>query len=125
MGKPANPKRIKENEAKASAKYIRISPQKLNLVAQTIRGKSAATALIDLEFSKKRVSESVRKLLQAAVANAVNNHNLDADRLVVAEAHVGKSVMMKRFRARAKGRGTRVLKPISNMTIILKEADEA
>lgn len=125
MGKPANPKRIKENEAKASAKYIRISPQKLNLVAQTIRGKSAATALIDLEFSKKRVSESVRKLLQAAVANAVNNHNLDADRLVVAEAHVGKSVIMKRFRARAKGRGTRVLKPISNMTIILKEADEA
>ncbi|MCL4678921.1 MAG: 50S ribosomal protein L22 [Alphaproteobacteria bacterium] len=125
MGKPANPKRIKENEAKASAKYIRISPQKLNLVAQTIRGKSAATALIDLEFSKKRVSESVRKLLQAAVANAVNNHNLDADRLVVAEAHVGKSVIMKRFRARAKGRGTRILKPISNMTIILKEADEA
>lgn len=125
MGQSANPKRIKENEAKASAKYIRISPQKLNLVAQTIRGKSAATALIDLEFSKKRVSESVRKLLQAAVANAVNNHNLDADRLIVAEAHVGKSVMMKRFRARAKGRGTRILKPISNMTIILKEADEA
>ncbi|MCB1680362.1 MAG: 50S ribosomal protein L22 [Rhodospirillales bacterium] len=125
MGQSANPKRLKENEAKASAKYIRISPQKLNLVAQTIRGKSAAKALIDLEFSKKRVSESVRKLLQAAVANAVNNHNLDVDRLVVAEAHVGKSVIMKRFRARAKGRGTRILKPISNMTIILKEADEA
>ncbi len=125
MGQSANPKRLKENEAKASAKYIRISPRKLNLVAQTIRGKSASKALIDLEFSKKRVSESVRKLLQAAVANAVNNHNLDADRLVVAEAHVGKSVTMRRFRARAKGRGTRIIKPISNMTIILKEADEA
>ncbi len=125
MGQSANPKRRKENEAKASAKYIRISPRKLNLVAQTIRGKNASKALIDLEFSKKRVAESVRKLLQAAVANAVNNHNLDADRLVVAEAHVGKSVIMKRFRARAKGRGTRILKPISNMTIILKEADEA
>ncbi len=125
MGQSPNPKRTKENEARAYAKYIRISPQKLNLVARTIRGKNAATALIDLEFSKKRVSENVRKLLQSAIANAVNNHNLDMDRLVVSEATVGKTVTMKRFRARARGRGTRILKPISNMTIVVKEAEEA
>ena len=125
MGQSPNPKRTQENEARAYAKYIRISPQKLNLVARTIRGKSAATALIDLEFSKKRVSENVRKLLQSAIANAVNNHNLDMDRLVVSEATVGKTVTMKRFRARARGRGTRIVKPISNMTIVVKEAEEA
>lgn len=125
MGQSANPKRIKENEAKASAKYIRTSPQKLNLLAQSIRGKSAARALIDLEFSKKRTAQSVRKLLQSAIANAVNNHDLDVDRLVVAEATVGKSVIMKRFRARARGRGTRILKKISNMTIIVRESEEA
>ncbi len=125
MGKPASPRKVKDNEALASAKYIRISPQKLNLVAKSIRGKSAAKALIDLEFSKKRVAENVRKLLQSAVANAVNNHNLDMDRLIVSEATVGKTTVMKRFRARARGRGTRILKPISNMTIIVKEVEEA
>ncbi len=125
MGKSANPKRTKENEARAFGKYVRTSPQKLNLVAQTIRGKSASRALVDLEFSKRRIAEDVRKLLQSAVANAENNHGLDVDRLIVSEAYVGKSVTMKRFRARARGRGARILKRVSNMTIIVKEAEEA
>ncbi|MGH1403768.1 MAG: 50S ribosomal protein L22 [Alphaproteobacteria bacterium] len=125
MGQTANPKRTKENEARAYGKYLRTSPQKLNLVAQTIRGKSASRALIDLEFSKRRIAEDVRKLLQSAIANAENNHGLDVDRLIVSEAYVGKSVMMKRFRARARGRGARIEKKISNMTIVVKEAEEA
>tara|TARA_B100001093_G_scaffold441244_1_gene442273 strand:- start:177 stop:551 length:375 start_codon:yes stop_codon:yes gene_type:complete len=124
MGQAANPKRTKENEARAFGKYIQTSPQKLNLIAQTIRGKSAARALVDLEFSKRRASEDVRKLLQSAVANAENNHGLDVDRLIVSEATVGKALMMKRFRARARGRGTRILKKISNMTIVVREAEE-
>ena len=113
------------NEAKAYGKYLRTSPQKLNLIATMIRGKSAAKALIDLEFSKRRIAEDVRKLLQSAVANAENNHGMDVDRLVVSEAYVGKSVIMKRWRARARGRGTRIEKKISNMTIVVKEAEEA
>ncbi|MDH5722510.1 MAG: 50S ribosomal protein L22 [Alphaproteobacteria bacterium] len=125
MGQAQNPKRTQENEARAYGKYIRTSPQKLNLVAQTIRGKSAARALIDLQFSKRRVAEDVRKLLQSAVANAENNHGLDVDRLIVAEASVGKTMMMKRFHARARGRGVRIEKRISNMTIVVREAEEA
>jgi len=125
MGQTKNPKTTKENEAKAFGKYLRTSPQKLNLVAQTIRGKSASRALVDLEFSKRRIAQDVRTLLQSAVANAENNHGLDVDRLIVSEAYVGKSVTMKRFRARARGRGTRILKTISNMTIVVKEAEEA
>ena len=125
MGQSKNPRREKDNEAKAFAKYVRTSPQKLNLLAKTIRGKSASRALIDLEFSKRRAAEDVRKLLQSAVANAENNHGLDVDRLIVSEAYVGKSMQMKRFRARARGRGNRILKTISNMTIIVKEAEEA
>jgi len=121
MGQKANPKRTQENEARAYGKYLRTSPQKLNLVAQTIRGKSAARALVDLQFSKRRIAEDVRKLLQSAVANAENNHGLDVDRLIVAEASVGKTMMMKRFRARARGRGTRIEKRISNMTIVVRE----
>ena len=105
MGKSETPEIIKVNEAKASVKHVRTSPQKLNLLARTIRGKSASRALIDLEFSKRRVAQDVRKLLQSAVANAENNHGLDVDRLIVAEAYVGKSIVMKRFRARARGRG--------------------
>ena len=105
MGQSANPRRVKENEARAYAKYVSTSPQKLNLVAQTIRGKNAARALVDLEFSKRRVAQDVRKLLQSAVANAENNHGLDVDRLVVSEAYVGKTIMMKRFHARGRGRG--------------------
>ncbi|MBI1300310.1 MAG: 50S ribosomal protein L22 [Alphaproteobacteria bacterium] len=114
-----------QNEAKAYGKYLRTSPQKLNLVAQTIRGKNAAKALIDLEFSKKRIAQDVRKLLQSAVANAENNHGLDVDRLIVSEAYVGKTMMMKRFHTRGRGRGARILKKISNMTIVVKEAEEA
>ena len=125
MGQSKNPRREKDNEAKAFAKHVRTSPQKLNLLARTIRGKSAAKALIDLEFSSRRVAEDVHKLLQSAVANAENNHGLDVDRLVVSEVYVGKSMMMKRFRARARGRGARIHKTVSNMTIIVKEAEEA
>lgn len=125
MGQSANPRRVKENEARAYAKYVSTSPQKLNLVAQTIRGKNAARALVDLEFSKRRVAQDVRKLLQSAVANAENNHGLDVDRLVVSEAYVGKTIMMKRFHARGRGRGARIEKKISNMTIVVKEAEEA
>ncbi|MFP4464672.1 MAG: 50S ribosomal protein L22 [Alphaproteobacteria bacterium] len=125
MGQSKNPRREKDNEAKAFAKYVRTSPQKLNLLARTIRGKSASRALIDLEFSKRRVAEDVRKLLQSAVANAENNHGLDVDRLIVSEAYVGKSLTMKRFHARGRGRGSRILKTISNMTIIVKEVEEA
>lgn len=125
MGQSKNPRREKDNEAKAFVKSISTSPQKLNLIARTIRGKSASKALIDLEFSKRRAAEDVRKLLQSAVANAENNHGLDVDRLIVSEAYVGKSLMLKRFRARARGRGTRILKTSSNMTIIVKEAEEA
>jgi len=113
-----------QNTARAFGKYFRTSPQKLNLVAQTIRGKNASRALTDLEFSKRRVAEDVRKLLQSAVANAENNHGMDVDRLVVAEAYVGNQIKMKRFRARARGRGARIEKKFANMTIIVKEAEE-
>jgi large subunit ribosomal protein L22 len=125
MGQASNPKRTKENEAKAYGRYVRTSPQKLNLLAATIRGKSAATALIDLQFSKKRIAQDVRKILQSAIANAENNHGLDVDRLVVSEASVGKAIVMKRFHARGRGRGSRVEKKVSNMTIVVKERAEA
>lgn len=124
MGQTANASRTKDGEARAFAKYIRTSPQKLNLVAQMIRGKSAEKAMTDLEFSNRRVAQHVKKVLESAVANAENNHNLDIDRLVVSEAYVGKSVVMKRFRARAKGRGARILKPFSNLTIVVKEQQD-
>lgn len=124
MGQKANPPRTAQNEARAYGKYFYTSPQKLNLVAQTIRGKNAATALTDLQFSKRRVAQDVYKLLQSAVANAENNHGLDIDRLVVSEATVGKTMMLKRFHARARGRGARIEKKISNMTITVKEAAE-
>lgn len=125
MGKLANPSRTQENEARAYAKHVHTSPQKLNLVAQTIRGKSAARALVDLQFSKRRVAADVRKLLQSAVANAENNHGLDVDRLIVAEATVGKTLVMKRFMARGRGRGARIEKKVSNMTIVVRQVEEA
>ncbi len=125
MGQTKNPSRTKDNESRAFAKYMSTSPQKLNLVAKTIRGKNASRALVDLEFSKRRVAQDVRKLLQSAIANAENNHGLDVDRLVVSEAFVGKAMTMKRFRARGRGRGARILKTTSNMTIVVKEAEEA
>jgi large subunit ribosomal protein L22 len=121
MGKAATPRALPENEAKAVARMLRVSPQKLNLVAQLIRGKKVATALADLEFSRKRIARDVRKCLQSAIANAENNHNLDIDDLVVKEAHVGKALVLKRFHARARGRGARILKPFANLTIVVRE----
>ena len=125
MGKPANPARVAENEARAYAKLIRTSPRKLNLVAQLIRGKAAQAALADLSFSKRRVANEVKKVLQAAIAKAENNHQLDVDRLFVREATVGKTLVMKRFHARGRGRSSRVEKPFSNLTIIVRERAEA
>ncbi len=123
MGQQKNDRRVADNEAMAFGKYFQTSPQKLNLVAQTIRGKSAALAITDLEFSKRRVAGDVKKLLESAVANAENNHGLDVDRLVVSEATVGKTMKMKRFRARARGRSARIEKKFSNMTIIVREQE--
>lgn len=125
MGQAKNPRRVNDNEAMAYGKYFQTSPQKLNLLAQTIRGKNAGRALVDLEFSKRRAAQDVRKLLQSAIANAENNHGLDVDRLVVAEASVGKTLKMKRFRARARGRAARIEKKFSNMTIVVRETEEA
>ena len=121
MGKAATPRALPETEAKAVARMLRVSPQKLNLVAQLIRGKKVATALADLEFSRKRISHEVRKCLESAIANAENNHDLDVDDLVVKEAFVGKALVLKRFHARARGRGAPILKPFSNLTIVVRE----
>ncbi len=121
MGKAATPRALPENEAKAVARNLRVSPQKLNLVAQLIRGKTAASALADLEFSRKRIAKEVRKCLESAIANAENNHDLDVDDLVVSHAFVGKSLVLKRFHARARGRGSRILKPFANLTIVVRE----
>lgn len=123
MGQEANKRREATNEAKAMAKYLRISPRKLNLVAQMIRGRDAGKALTDLEFSTRRISKDVRKVLAAAVANAENNHGLDVDRLYVAEATVGKALKMRRFRARARGRAAPVEKLFSRMTIVVRERE--
>lgn len=125
MGQTANKGRTKEGEVRAFGKYFATSAQKLNLLAQTIRGKNAGRALVDLEFSKKRAAVDVRKLLQSAIANAENNHGLDVDNLIVSEAYVGKQMIMKRFKARARGRGARIEKRSANMTIVVKEAQEA
>src|SRR3974390_649249 len=126
MGKSSRERTLADNEAKASAKMLRVSPQKLNLVAQMIRGKKASAALADLEFSRKRISTEVRKALESAIANAENNHDLDVDDLVVAQAWVGKDMVMKRFSPRARGRAGRIEKPFSNITIVVREvaADE-
>jgi large subunit ribosomal protein L22 len=124
MGKPKAARRLADNEARAVLRTIRVSPQKLNLVAQLIRGKKVATALADLEFSQKRIAGTVRKTLQSAIANAENNHDLDVDALIVAEAWVGKSLTMKRFMARGRGRASRIEKPFSNLTIVVREMQE-
>ncbi|MDH7794430.1 MULTISPECIES: 50S ribosomal protein L22 [unclassified Beijerinckia] len=121
MSKPKMERKLGENEAKAVARMLRVSPQKLNLVAQLIRGKKVETALADLEFSRKRISVEVRKALQSAIANAENNHSLDVDDLVVSEAHVGKAMVMKRFHARARGRAGSIEKAFSNLTIVVRE----
>ena len=121
MGKKSAPRRFGDNDAMAFAKAIRISPQKLNLVAKLIRGKKVAEALAELTFSRRRVAAEVHQLLQSAIANAENNYQYDIDKLIVKEAYCGKQIIMKRFRARAKGRAASILKPYSNVTIILSE----
>jgi large subunit ribosomal protein L22 len=123
MGKTARERTLPENEAKAVARMLRVSPQKLNLLAQLIRGKKVAAALADLEFSRKRIAKEVRKCLQSAIANAENNHDLDVDELIVAQAHVGKALVLKRFVARGRGRGARVFKPFSHLTIIVRQVE--
>jgi large subunit ribosomal protein L22 len=125
MGQSANPRRVADNEARAKLRMIRTSPQKLNLVAAMIRGKKVERALADLEFSRKRIAKEVRKTLESAIANAENNHGLDIDSLVVSEAFVGKNLVMKRYKARARGRGAKILKPFSELTIVVREVEEA
>ena len=124
MGKLKHPRRLKDNEAKAIGQNMRTSPQKLNLVAQTIRGKSAEAALSELTFSKRRIAGEVRKVLQSAIANAENNHQLDVDRLYVAEATVGKAFVIKRYRPRARGRAAQIIKPFSSITVVVREREE-
>ena len=121
MSKEKRPRVLPDNEAKAVTRMLRVSPQKLNLVAQLIRGKKADAALADLEFSRKRIAVDVKKTLQSAIANAENNHCLDVDDLVVAEAYVGKALVLRRFAARARGRSSRIEKPFANLTIIVRE----
>jgi large subunit ribosomal protein L22 len=125
MSKAKNERALSDTEAKAVARMLRISPQKLNLLAQLIRGKKVERALADLEFSRKRIAVDVKKALESAIANAENNHSLDVDDLVVAEAHVGKALVMKRFSPRARGRAGRIEKPFSNLTIVVREVAAA
>jgi large subunit ribosomal protein L22 len=124
MGNPSHPRRLPDTEAQAVAKSLRISPQKLNLVAGLIRGKKVEQALAELEFSEKRIAGDVRKCVMSAVANAENNHSLDVNDLVVAEAHVGKNLVMKRFHARGRGRGAPVMKPFSQLTVIVRQVEQ-
>ncbi len=125
MGKDKNPRRVAENEAMAKTRLLRTSPQKLNLVAAMIRGKKVEKALSDLTFSKRRIAADVKKTLQSAIANAENNHNLDVDELIVAEAWVGKGLVMKRGRPRARGRFGRIHKPFAEITIKVRQVEEA
>ncbi|MCC2663837.1 MAG: ribosomal protein [Geminicoccaceae bacterium] len=125
MGKPKHERELAENQAMAMARLLRTSPRKLNLVAQLIRGLRAEQALNQLTFNRRRVSREVKKVLMSAIANAENNHDLDVDRLVVAEASVGKSLVLKRFRARARGRVGRIEKPFSRLRIVVEEREEA
>ena len=124
MSKPKTERALKDNEARARTSTIRVSAQKLNLVAQLIRGKKVSAALADLTFSRKRIAEDVKKTLQSAVANAENNHQLDVDSLVVAEAHVGKSLVMKRWTPRGRGRIGKIQKRFSQLTIVVREVQE-
>ncbi len=125
MGKPKHPRALAENEAKAVTSSLRVSPQKLNLVAAMIRGKKVDKAIAELEFSRKRIAEDVKKCVKSAVANAENNHHLDPDDLVVAEAFVNKQLVMKRFHARGRGRSASIMKPFSSLTVIVREKPEA
>ena len=123
MGKRARDRDLPDTDAKAVARMLRVSPQKLNLVAQLIRGKKVAMALADLQFSQKRIATEVRKCLESAIANAENNHDLDVDELVVAEAFVGKALVLKRFHPRGRGRMGKILKPFSNLTIVVRQVE--
>jgi large subunit ribosomal protein L22 len=125
MSKQKTPRALAANEAQAVLRNLRTSPTKLNLVAEMIRGMKVQAALTQLQFSNKRIAVDVRKALQSAIANAENNHNLNVDALVVKEAWVGKSMVMKRFHARARGRGAAILKPYSHLTIVVREAEGA
>jgi large subunit ribosomal protein L22 len=124
MGKKSVPRRLAENEAMAMARMLRTSPQKLNLVAQSIRGESAESALATLSFSRRRIADDGRKVLQSGIANAESDHGLDVDRLYVAEAYVGKSMTMRRWRPRARGRMGRIVKPFSRLTVVVREHEE-
>lgn len=124
MSKAKNPRRVAENEAYAVSRMLKTSPQKLNLVAQMIRNKPVEKALSDLTFSKKRIAQDVKKTLQSAIANAENNHNLDVDELIVAEAYVGKNLTLKRGRPRARGRYGKILKPFAQVTILVRQPEE-
>ena len=121
MGKRARERDLPDTDAKAVARMLRVSPQKLNLVAQLIRGKKVAAALADLQFSQKRIAKEVKKCLESAIANAENNHDLDVDELIVAEAHVGKALVLKRFHPRGRGRMGKILKPFANLTIVVRQ----
>jgi large subunit ribosomal protein L22 len=125
MGKPQRERTLKDSEARAVTRLIRVSPQKLNLLAQLIRGKKVDRALADLTFSRKRVAKDVKKTLESAIANAENNHDLDVDALIVSEAYVGKNIVMKRLRARARGRAARILKPFAQMTVVVRQVEES
>ncbi|MCF6293241.1 MAG: 50S ribosomal protein L22 [Robiginitomaculum sp.] len=125
MSKEKNPRRVGETEAMAKTRMLRTSPQKLNLVAQTIRGMKVEKALNELLFSRKRIAKDVRKCLESAIANAENNHGLDIDQLVIVQAFVGKNLVMKRWRPRARGRSAKILKPFSEITIVVREVEEA
>ena len=125
MGKPKRERTLADNEAQAVTRNLRVSPQKLNLVAALIRGKKVNTALADLTFSRKRIAGDVKKTLESAIANAENNHSLDVDALVVKEAFVSKGLVMKRFSPRARGRVGQIQKPFANLTIVVREAGEA
>jgi large subunit ribosomal protein L22 len=124
MSKKPNPPRVAENEARAFVKHLRISPQKLNLVAEMIRGMQVEKALVALDFSHKRIAQDVHKVLSSAIANAENNHQLDVDRLIVSRATVGKQMVIKRIRARARGRAGKIVKPFSNLTIVVRETED-
>jgi len=125
MGKAKRERVLPENEAKAVTRLLRVSPQKLNLVAQLIRGKKVDKALADLTFSRKRIALEVKKTLQSAIANAENNHDLDVDALVVSQAYVGKNLVMKRWKPRARGRVGRIIKPFSQLTVVVRQVEEA
>lgn len=124
MGKSKHERVLPENEAKAVLRNLRISPQKLNLLAQLIRGKSVEKAIADLTFSKKRIAHDVKKTVMSAVANAENNHGLDVNDLIVAEAYVGKNLVMKRWKPRGRGRINRIIKPFAQLTVVVREVAE-